>query len=90
MPKKKILIQVKNYKEFLPKGVVDGVIKAFKGKKADGYILQGGKGMTKGAKKSWNTFERGAKKTGGFAKYLTSEQVNKIFNNLVNRNKNTN
>lgn len=94
MAKKKGLIQVKNYKGPLPKGVVDGVIKGFEGKKADVYILGGGTGMTKGAEKSWGNFKKDVNKKGSSAEYFTKEQANKILynliNNLFNNNKNTN
>lgn len=94
MSKKKGLIQVKNYKGQLPKGVVDGVINGFKDKKADIYILGGGTGMTKGAEKSWRNFKKDVNKKGSSAEYFTTKQANKILytliNNLFNNNKNTN
>ena len=86
---KNVNVQVKNYGSKLSKQVVDGVIDKFKKNKADGYILVGGNGMTKGAESSFNNFSTNVEKEGGFTKYITNDQANKLHNNLFNKVKNT-
>ena len=94
-----VIGQDKNYESKLSKQVVDGVISKFKklyekysseNKTIEAFELNGGEGLTAGAKDSWNSFKSWCRKRGIDVIYNTSADMNKIISNLRIRVENKN
>lgn len=100
MSSKTIVIgQDKNYEGKLSKQVVDGVIIKFQKlyekyssekKTIEAFELNGGQGLTAGAKDSWNSFKSWCKRKNIDIIYNTSDDIDKIIYNLRERVKNKN
>ena len=100
MSSKTIVIgQDKNYEGKLSKQVVDEVIAKFKkiyekysseNKTIEAFELNGGNGLTDGAKVSWNAFYSWCWRRGVDVIYNTSDDMNKITSNLRIRVENEN
>ena len=94
-----VIGQDKNYEGKLSKQVVEDVISKFKKvyekyssekKTIEAFELNGGEGLTAGAKDSWNSFKSWGRKRGIDVIYNTSEDMDKIKLNLRNRLENKN
>ncbi len=94
-----ILGQDKNYEGKLSKQIVDSVIEKFKkaydkylseNKTIEAFELNGGQGLTAGAKDSWNSFKSWCKRKNIDIIYNTSDDIDKIIYNLRERVKNKN
>ena len=94
-----VIGQDKNYEGKLSKTVVDDVISKFKKvyekyssekKTIEAFELNGGEGLTAGAKDSWDSFNSWCNERGINAIYNTSTDMNKITKKLRIRVENKN
>ena len=94
-----VIGQDKNYESKLSKQVVDSVIAKFKkvyekysseNKTIEAFELNGGEGLTDGAKVSWHAFDMWCRRRGVDVIYNTSADMNKIISNLRIRVENKN
>lgn len=94
-----VIGQDKNYESKLSKQVVDGIISKFKkvyekytseNKTIEAFELNGGNGLTDGAKVSWHAFYMWCRRRGVDVIYNNSADTDKITSNLRIRIENKN